>query len=40
MSKIRENIEAWWDARDVEQREYVRRGLWGLCGFLLGAVLL
>ena len=38
--KIRENIEAWWDARDEAQREYVRRGLWGVCGFLLGAVLL
>jgi hypothetical protein len=40
MSKIRENIEAWWDARDEDQRELIRRGLWGLCGFLLGAVLL
>ncbi len=38
--KIRENIEVWWDARDEAQREYVRRGLWALGGFLLGAVLL
>lgn len=40
MNQIRERLQDWWDARDEDQREYVRRGLWVLCGFLLGAVLL
>jgi hypothetical protein len=38
--KIREKIESWWDGLSEDHREYVRRGIWFVVGFLWGAVLL